>query len=270
MRLKKFLFSKIFLRNLGLCILFTVVLIWLVLIFLSFYTNQGENFPTPNFRGLSIAQVETMANDQNFRYTIEDSVFRKDINPGTVVFQNPSAGHKIKPNRLISLTVASFMPEQVELPKLTDVSMRQAKELLESKGFVLGGIMLRPSEFDDLVLEQRYNGQIVEPGSRLANGSRIDLVVGKHMTGGATTMPNLKMLTLSVARNILNSRSMNIGSVIYDPSIRTSSDSLTAIIWKQVPPHDSTSLVMPGLSVDLWLKVKSESPDSTNVNNSGH
>lgn len=265
MRLKEFLTSKIFLRNVGLAIVLTIVIVWLTMGILSFYTNKGEIFPTPDFKGLTISQVEKLATDHDFRYVIEDSVYRKEIRPGTIIFQNPSAGHKIKPNRLIYLTVASFIPEQVELPKVTDISMRQAKELLESKGFVVGSIIVRPSEFDDLVLEQKYEGQTILPGSKLANGSRIDLVVGKHMTGGTTSVPDLRLLTLSMARNLLNSRSLNIGAIIYDPSIRTSGDSLAAIIWKQIPPHDSTSMVMPGLSVDLWLKLKSASTDSATV-----
>jgi beta-lactam-binding protein with PASTA domain len=269
MHLKEFLSSKIFLKNLGYAVLVTIALIWITMITLSFYTNKGENIPTPDFKGLTIDQVETLVNDHDFRFIIEDSVFRKDFNPGTVVFQNPVAGHKIKPNRLIYITVASHNPEEVEVPKLTDVSIRQARELLESKGFSLGNIMLHPSEFDDLVLEQKHDGETLEPGSRLPNGSTIDLVVGRHITGGETTVPELSMLSLSAARNVLTGRSLTIGSVIYDSGILSAGDSLNAIIWKQVPVYDPSTPVMPGGSVDLWLKLKSTSADSVSVNPAG-
>jgi eukaryotic-like serine/threonine-protein kinase len=265
MRLKEFLTSKIFFKNFILAVLLTIVLIWITMKMLSIYTNRGENFPTPDFKGLTIAQVEADAHDHNLRFSIEDSVYQKGIIPGTVVTQNPSAGHKIKPNRLIYITVASFLPEQVEVPKLTDVSMRQACVLLESKGFALGNIELRPSEFNDLVLEQKHGGQVIAPGTRLDNGSTIDLVVGKNMAGGETTVPDLSGLTLSSAKIAVTGKSLNIGSVIYDPSILTSEDTLNAIIWKQVPQPDSTLLVMPGLSVDIWLKIIPESSDSTTV-----
>ena len=267
MRLKEFLFHKIFLKNLGIAVILTIALIWVTLFILSLYTNKGENFPTPNIKGLTVSQIESLANDKNFRFVIEDSVYRKNFIPGTVVFQNPSAGHKIKPNRLIYITVASFTPEQVEVPKLTDVSIRQARELLESKGFAIGNIILHPSEFDDLVLEQKHDGQTIAPGSRLGNGSAIDLVVGKKMFGGTTFIPDLKSLTLSIAQNIITSRSLTTGSVIYDPAIRSRTDSLNAIIWKQVPQADSLTRVMPGVSVDLWLKIKSQPTDSTSIKN---
>jgi eukaryotic-like serine/threonine-protein kinase len=258
MRLKEFFTSKIFLKNFGLAFLSAVVLIWFTMIMLSFYTNKGESFPTPDFKGLTINQVEALAGRNNLRFIIEDSVFRKDIKPGTVVVQNPSVGHKIKPNRLIYITLATSTPEQVEVPKLTDVSMRQAKVLLESKGFALGNVEMRPSEFNDLVLDQKHNGQTIAPGSRLGNGSTIDLVVGKNMVGGETTVPDLTALTLTDAKNKLKSRSLAIGSIVYDPEIKTTEDTLNAIIWKQLPLSDSTKIVMPGLAVDLWLKIKSK------------
>lgn len=263
MRLKEFLFHKIFLKNLGIAVLLTIALIWITLFMLSVYTNKGENFPAPSLKGLTVNQIESLANRHDFRFVIEDSVFRKNFIPGTVVFQNPAAGHKIKPNRLIYLTIASFTPEQVEVPKLTDVSIRQARELLESKGFELGNIILRPSEFDDLVLEQKHDGQNIVPGSKLGNGSTIDLVVGKKMFGGSTIIPDLKALPLPAAQNILRNRSLTTGSLIYDPAIRSKTDSLNAIIWKQMPQPDSITRVMPGVSVDLWLKIKSQSSDST-------
>ena len=265
MRLKEFLTDRMFLKNLGLAVILTIALIWLTLIMLSFYTNKGESFPTPNLKGLTVSQVEALTNDRDFRFAIEDSVFRKNFIPGTVVFQNPSAGHKIKPNRLIYITTASFLPEQVEVPKLTDVSIRQARELLESKGFALGNILLRPSEFDDLVLEQKHDGQPIAPGTRLGNGSTIDLVVGKKMVGGETRVPELKSFTLFVAQSILRNSSLTTGAIIYDSSVKTSADTLNAIIWKQVPQHDSLTLVMPGISVDLWLKMNNQSSDSTST-----
>lgn len=262
MRIKEFLTSRIFLINFGFVVLLTILLVWFTMSMLAFYTNKGENFPTPDFKGMTIAQIEARANDHGLRFIIEDSVFRKEIQPGTVVMQKPAAGHKIKPNRVIYITLASERPEQVSVPKLTDVSMRQARVLLESKGFALGNIEYRPSEFNDLVLDQVHNGQTISPGSRLNNGSTIDLVVGKNMTGGETTIPDLNTLTLLNAQNVLKSRSLGIGSVIYNPTVSSSEDTLNSIIWKQVPLPDSTTRVMPGLSVDVWLKLKSEPSDS--------
>ena len=82
------------------------------------------------------------------------------------------------------------------------------------------------------------------------------------MVGGETKIPDLTGHTRLDAQNTLKSRSLAVGSVIYDPTILTTEDSLNAVIWKQIPLPDSTTLVMPGLSVDLWLKLKAEPADS--------
>jgi len=262
MQLKEFFTSKIFLKNLGIAVVLTFILIWFTMTMLSFYTNKGENISTPDLNRLTLSEVKTLVGKNKIRFVIEDTIYRKEVQPGTVVMQNPLAGHKIKPNRVIYITLSSSMPEQVEVPKLTDVSMRQACVLLESKGFALGNIEMRPSEFNDLVLEQKHNGQMISPGSRLDNGSTIDLVVGKNMAGGEIIIPDLTSLSLTAARDTLKSKSLNAGSIIYDPSILTTEDTLSAIIWKQMPMPDSTARVMPGISVDLWLKLKTEAANS--------
>jgi beta-lactam-binding protein with PASTA domain len=258
MRLKELLTNnRIILKHFGLAILLTIILIWFTMMMLSLYTNRGESFPAPDFKGLSILQVQAVADKEDLRIVVQDSVFRKEFRPGTVVMQNPLAGHKIKPNRIIYLTLSSFVPDQVEVPKLTDVSLRQARVLLESKGFALGNVEFRPSEFNDLVLDQKHSGQSIALGSKLDNGSTIDLVVGKNMTDEETIVPDLTSLKLSDALIILKRKSLTKGTLIYDPAVLTTEDTLNSVIWKQYPIADSTSFVSPGISVDLWLKPKS-------------
>ena len=61
----------------------------------------------------------------------------------------------------------------VTLPSLTDISLRQARSILE--GLDIKNIVERrvPSEFKDLVLAVRYKG------ARLQAGARIELEVGE-------------------------------------------------------------------------------------------
>lgn len=270
MRVKELFTNKIFLKNIGAAVLLLIALIWITLTMLSLYTNHAESFPTPELKNLTLKQLEDKASRNNFRFIVQDSIYKKNTLPGTVVAQNPASGHQIKPNRLIAITLASYSPEQVEVPKLTDVSMRHAKELLESKGFALGNILLRSSEFDDLVLEQKYNGQQLIAGSKLANGSSIDLVVGRKMGGGESTVPDVVSLSLTLAESILKSSSLLVGSAIYDPTVVTLADTLNAIVWKQLPQPDSLTRVMSGTSVDLWLKLRPTTTDSTAIKTPVH
>jgi beta-lactam-binding protein with PASTA domain len=254
MSLKKFLTTKLFLKNLGLALLLVVVLLGITMFFLARYTNRGDIMTTPNLTGLNINEVNQLADQKNILIEVRDSVYRKDIKAGTVLMQNPLAGHKIKPGRIISLTVAAALPEKVEVPKLTDVSLRQARVLLESKGFALGLVEYRPSEFDGLVLDQKHGGQSVPPGTKLDNGSTIDLVVGGRGIGGETTVPSLIGLNLANAKEQIISKLLAPGAIIFDTSVHNAIDTLNAAVWKQIPPADSTKYVSTGSSVDLWLR----------------
>lgn len=254
MSLKKFLTSKLFLKNLGLAFLITILLISITMFFLARYTNRGENIATPNFTGLNIDEAVGIADRKDFTIEVRDSVFRAKIKPGTILMQNPLAGHTIKPGRVIYLTVASVLPGKVEVPKLTDVSLRQARVLLESKGFALGRVEYRPSEFDGLVLDQLYKGMSIVQGSRIDNGSTIDLVVGGKGIGGETTVPNLIGLTFANAKEQIFSKLLTPGAVIFDTSVHTAIDTINAAVWKQIPPADSTKQLSTGSSIDLWLK----------------
>lgn len=253
MSLKKFITSKIFLKNLGLAILIPFSLIWITMFSISRYTYKGQNILTPDFTGLNIDEVIKIADIKDCRIKVRDSVYRVNIKPGTVLLQNPLAGHAIKPGRIIYLTVTSKLSEKVEVPKLTDISFRQARVLLESKGFSLGKIEFRPSEFDGLVLDQKFDGLSIHQGTRIDNGSTIDLVIGSKNIAGETTVPYLIGLTLSAAKDSIIARLLTPGAVIFDNTLLTTDDTINALVWKQIPPPDSTKLVSAGTSIDLWL-----------------
>ena len=254
MSLKKFLTTKLFLKNLGMAILIFIVLIWITMMFLARYTNKGDNIATPNFSGLNINEVTQIANQKDFVIEVRDSVFKVNVKPGTILIQNPLAGHIIKPGRIIYLTIASVLPGTVEVPKLTDVSLRQARVLLESKGFALGTVEYRPSEFDGLVLDQKYKGISIAQGTIIDNGSTIDLVVGGRGIGGETTVPSLIGLKLPYAKEEIISKLLTPGAIIFDTSVHNKIDTLTAVVWKQIPLADSIKLVSNGSSIDLWLR----------------
>ena len=263
MSVRKFLTTRLFLKNLGLAFLIFLLLSWITMFFLSRYTNRGENIPSPDFSGMRIEPVTRIAAQKGLRVVVRDSVFRSNVEAGTVLLQNPLAGHTIKPGRMIYLTIASALPVKVEIPKLTDVSLRQARVLLESKGFAFGNVEYRPSEFDGLVLDQKYNGESVASGTKLDNGSTIDLVVGGSGIGAETTIPNLAGLNLTKAKGAIISRLLIPGAIIFDTSVHTSIDTLNAKVWKQIPEADSTKYVNTGSSIDLWLR--KDSDDTINV-----
>ncbi len=255
MHLKEFLLSKTFRKHVVAALLLTIVLLWLTMLMLSFYTHRGESLAIPDFTGMTMNEARQVAKKMNLRFELEDSVYKADRKAGTILMQKPVAGHKIKSGRMIYLTLVSSVPGQEEVPKLTDISLRQARVLLESKGFAVGRVEFIPSEFNDLVLDQKSKGVSVLPGSRLDNGATIDLVVGQNGGSFETFVPNFIGMTMSEVLPLLKIRHLQSGAIQYDASIKNQSDSMAARVLSQSPQADSTLFIPAGSAVNLNLSL---------------
>lgn len=258
MHFKEFILSKIFRKHVLAAILLTFVLLWLTMVLLSFYTHKGESLSIPDFSGMTLTEAKLASKSMHLRFEVEDSVYKANKKAGTILMQNPGAGHKIKSGRLIYLTMASAVPGQEEVPKLTDISLRQARVLLESKGFIVGRVDFISSEFNDLVLDQKHNGATIQPGSRLDSGSTIDLVVGQNIGSNETLIPDFTGMTLTEATDQLHLRMLEPGTIQYDNTVTSSADSMAAIVVSQFPPADSTTVVPAGSLINLNLSLKAK------------
>lgn len=253
MSFKSFLTSKTFFIQLAIAIVLIVALLLITMLCIRTYTNHGESQPVPNLEGMRIEQAEQLLVAKKLTYEIADSTYLDTAEPGSVIGQMPKAGHPVKEGRTIFLSICAVAPEQVEMPRLTDISFRQAVNIMQAIGLNVGLIEYVPSEFSNLVLGQQINGQDVEPGVMVNKGSHVDLKIGKSSSGEKTVVPNLFGETLSQARSEIASLFLNVGAVIYDETVQTQEDSLTAKIWQQRPSHSSYDEIELGASIDIWL-----------------
>jgi beta-lactam-binding protein with PASTA domain len=263
MSLKNFLTSRIFLKHLLFAFLIISVIIFITLLWLKMYTRQSEVITVPVFAGLTESQAETLAEEHHLRYEITDSLHFEGAEPGAVVEQVPEPGLKVKKNRIIYLIVNSTVPEKVILPKLNDISFRQAQALIENCGLKTGNITFEASEFNDLVLKVKQNSRDLIQGDEVVKGSSIDIVIGKSSGNIDTPLPDLTGLTLSEAKSQLELNMLNTGVLIYTGTILTPEDSAASVVWKQYPSIANTRIVSIGSSVDLWLTIANDSTKIT-------
>lgn len=257
MSFKAFLSSKAFLINLGIAALITLVILTVIFYSIRGYTNHGESFAIPDFKNMDQEEVRRVTERYNLHYEISDSIYTENAAPGAVIDQYPAAGFAVKEGRTVFLTICARNPEQVAIPALTDISLRQAVSLMQGVGLNVGTIEYVPSEYPNLVLEQKFRGNVVSAGKMIDRGSRIDLVVGKSGSGEMTFVPDLTGVSLDQAKNELAVLNLTLGAVIYDESVFSTADSLDARIWQQRPdPRDGET--DQGTSVDLWLTVDEE------------
>ncbi len=257
-KLVQFLLSKEFRTQVkyALAIFFGIILFASICI--KIFTKHNITHPVPNFKGLSISQAKELADDNNLRIQIMDSVYNQFHKRGTVVDQEPKEGTQVKRNRRIFLVMNAMNPEKVMMPNVVGVSLRQAIALLESNGLVAGHLRYVPDIATNNVLNQRYKGIEISPGSEIIKGSHIDLVLGKSNYNEAAEMPNLVGLNLREAEKQIAQANLNLGATIYDNSVQNSDDSLNAIIYKQKPEPNNRQFAAMGSIVDIWLSVDAE------------
>lgn len=253
MSLKKFITSRAFFMHLTIAVVLVALLLFVTFKSLQIYTQHGVSYPVPALTGLDIEEATESAQANKLRVEVIDSVYNKNFEPGTVVDQLPLANSKVKENRVIKLTINSNEPEKITLPRLTDISYRQALVIIESIGLQLANTYYQPSEYNDLVLTVMQDSVEVFEGDKIIKGSGIDLVVGRSQGNMRTTLPNLIGFTQKQARSTIADAFLNIGAVIFDNTIETAEDSINAMIWKQSPNPKYTKQIEMGSSVDIWL-----------------
>ncbi|MBK3516962.1 PASTA domain-containing protein [Carboxylicivirga marina] len=251
----KILFNNVFVKNILIAIVVITFALIATFVSLNIYTNHGEYYPVPDFRGLTQEQFSELIKEKGFRYNIIDSAHVDGFLPGAVIEQIPAPGSMVKENRNIHFTIKAIAPERVQIPNLIDYSLRNAKVILESYGLVTGELIYVPSEYRNLVLQQLYKGKPVEPGTVVLKGSVIDLHIGKGLSTERTNVPDLTALTLEEAQSYSVSVSLNVGAVIYDESVQTAEDSTAATIWQQQPSAETGERIPLGSSIDIWLSV---------------
>jgi beta-lactam-binding protein with PASTA domain len=257
MSLKEFLTSKVFFKNLGIAAAIVVGSVLVLIIWMNFYTRHGQARPVPNFVGLTMEQTIQLAKKSRLRYKVNDSIYTTSVPRGCIAEQNPKPGFKVKKWRNIVLTINAFHPQMVAMPNLVDLPLRQAKALIESSGLEVGLLKYRPDLSIDVVISQQYDGKNVAEGDSIQIGSVIDLILGKGLSNQRTNVPYLSGMRLDPARNKIQISSLNLGTFIYDNTIKTKSDSINAFVYKQNPDYSNDASLQMGSSVYLWLTVDS-------------
>lgn len=258
MSFKKFLISRVFFVNLLLAIILVAIIIFFALQGLNSYTRHGQSNPVPDFKGLTPTEAIEIATQQNLVIVVIDSVFTDEVKPGEVIEQVPDAGFGVKENRTIFLTINSTQKEQVILPKLSEISFRQAQVLVENCGLLIGEISYQPSEYNNLVLKVEQDSVELFQDDLVLKGSLVNFVIGRDTENEETSLPNLKGKNIEIAKNIITDAMLNFGVLIYDDTFLSAEDSVNATVWKQRPDINAGSFVRMGTSVDLWVTVDEE------------
>jgi len=252
MNIKKFwkeTFAGFILKNFLLALGIIIAVAWIALIGVDFYTHHGESETIPDLRGSYVEEAEIILAKKGLYPMVIDSVYVRDKKLGTIIDQIPPANSTVKQNRPIYLIINSRSVRQVPIPEINDVSYRQADAMLQSMGLSVSNVEYAPSEFKDLVIDVKYHGRSITPGTRIPEGSTVVLVVGSGLGNSQAIAPSLKGLGLEEATQEIQSATLIIGSVEYDVTPSGNEDEY--IIYRQ-RPSAGTSLTS-GSRIDVYL-----------------
>ena len=175
----KFLFSRVFIKQLFLATIIFSIIVLGSIVFLFFYTNQTSRVVVPNLIGMNLDEIELVISKNKLRYEIIDSSFyNQDFDKNTVLEQIPVANKEVKKNRKIYITTNHSSYGDVILPDLIQLTKRNAVSTLVALDLQIGDFIYEDNIGKDMVLDIKLEGESIESGSLIPKKSTVDLILG--------------------------------------------------------------------------------------------
>lgn len=179
--------------NIVLMIIISCVIVVSISYMLGFYTKHNEEITIPNIKGLKIDKAIKKLSEKELDYEIVDSVYRNDLEHGIVIETLPKEGMNVKEGRKIYLTINSFSNMQGTIPRIENMSSRQAIAQLNAVKFYNITIKEVDGDFDNLCLRiESQNGDIIPSGKKMSVDTPLVLVVSKRNNYGSTNYDSVK------------------------------------------------------------------------------
>lgn len=175
----KFLFSRVFIKQLFLATIIFSIIVLGSIVFLFFYTNQTSRVVVPNLIGMNLDEIELVISKNKLRYEIIDSSFyNQDFDKNTVLEQIPVANKEVKKNRKIYLTTNPSSYGDVILPDLIQLTKRNAVSTLVALDLQIGDFIYEDNIGKDMVLGVEFEGESIDSGSLIPKKSILNLILG--------------------------------------------------------------------------------------------
>ncbi len=211
---KHILTSKIFyLSILGIIILGAGSLFLLDKVIMPYYTNYNEGITVPDVTRVTLEEAEELLANIGLRHEVSERRANAAFPANYVIDQQPTAANIVKPNRKIYLTVNTEVKPKVEVPNVTNLSLRNAQIQLQNYGLEVGTTSYESSRFKNAVLRQS-----IPKGTIVDKGATIDLVVSDGLGDKIVTIPEIIGLRLPQAQLRLREAGLRIGEIFFQPT----------------------------------------------------
>lgn len=255
----QYLKSSVFLKQILFIIGAFILLIFIIQMWLRFYTNHGQKIEMPKFVGMQLDKATELAESKSFILQVEDSIFIVGKPGGLITDQNPKPGALVKENRKIYITVTKYTTETIkvgELPTMYGNAFDQKKTELKYRDIecVVKDFAYDPGE-PNHILEVYYKGELIisKDGRKddviIDKGGVLECIVSQR-DGGDVTIPDLRCLEVEEARFLLESSKINLGDIIKKGTIEPDA---TLYIISQSPTYDGISNIKMGEKINITV-----------------
>ncbi len=253
----------------GMGVIFAVGLVAYLIIdgmILPSYTRHDVSIQVPNVESLPYKKAEARLSKRDLQVQRQVGRYNPNVDTGIVVDQTPLPTSNVKPGRRVYLTVNSGTIPTVQLPDLTGMSVREARNRVTSLGLDVGAVQEDsiPSPYANTITNQEP-----APGDSLQRGNPVDLWYSTGLGEAQVEVPNVVGQTVDVAQQFLLRRELR--SVVVDTSMVDEEDAS-----EDAAPADSSakdlfvrrqgrppgSSVRAGTEIRLFTTTDSESADS--------
>ncbi len=260
----KFITKRPLWQNILFAVVLVIIILFLFLQSLNLLTRHGDTLVIPSVTGKSFEEAKKILESQGFDVQIQDSVYNDTAKALAVLRQFPEGEDIVKVNRTVYLTINRAVAPDIEMPNLEGLSFRSAEIALKQYNLKLQDTSYEPNFAKNAVLEQHYKGQRIKPGTRLAMGSGISLILGSGLGDQELPVPDLYGKTYTEARVLLESYGISLGATVFDPG---TSDSASAYIYSQQPdaitPDGRFNMIRQGQSINMRLGAQRPPPRNT-------
>ena len=249
--------------NLVTAIGLSLVIVFLYFVTLDFWTNHGKYLRVPDMKGKTFEEANRVLEQAGFDVMVQDSVYVDTIAPNIVIKQFPDPDATVKVNRTVYLTVNRAVAPVIDMPNLIGMSFRNAELEIRSKGLKLGDTSYVPDIAKNAVKDQLVNGVTIRPGSKIAMGSAVSLVLGAGIGNEDVSVPDLFGMSYGEAVALLDANGINLGVVLPDGGL---TDTTAGFVYWQNPARwtDDRKInrIRPGQMMDLRLSAVKPVRDS--------
>ena len=240
--------------NLLVGIAIALVLFFIFIFSLNWFTHHDEAMAVPQVTGKSYEEAREFLEKKGFEVEIQDSIYWDTAKPMQVLKQVPESDELVKVNRTVYLTINRSVPPMVEMPNLIGYSYRSAEMALKNSNLRVGDTSFKADFAKNAVLEQRFNGAEINPGTKVRMGSKIALVLGNGVGDRQFVVPTLVGMTYGQAKSLLDAHGLGFGSII----AQDIEDTVNAYIYDQRPKRLDDEkrfrYIRPGQLMDVWLQ----------------